>query len=521
MTEPEAAPGGTVTFLFSDIEGSTRLEQALGTERYGEVLERHRALLRAAWQANGGIEQGTEGDSFFVMFGRATSALAAADRRPARARTARPGPTASTSGSGWGSTPAKPSDRSGGRRRRHGRPRHQPGGAHRGGGPRRPDPRVRRDERAARRRTCRPTSRCATWARFRLKDLLAPVHLVQVDRRRAAARSSRAPRTLDAHPNNLPTQLTTFVGRDAELAEAGDPARHDPAADADRARAARARRDCRSSSPHASRTTSRTACSSCRSSRSATRCWSPPGSPAPSASSEADRPADRRYARGLAARQGASCSCSTTSSRSSRRRRSSPTCCGPRPRIKIVVTSRAALRVSGEQEYPVPGLPAPPGSQPPERARAAGHARRVARRRPGRDRAVRRRAPVHRARGGGPAGLHRHQRERAGGGGHLRPAPRHAAGHRAGRGADQAPVARGDPRPARAPARPAGRRRARPAAAPADAARRDRLELRHPRRGRQAAARPAVGVRRRVRPRRRPRRSAGRRRRSAATSSTG
>ena len=78
MTEAEAAPGGTVTFLFTDIERSTQLEQALGTERYGQVLERHRALLRAAWQANGGIEQGTEGDSFFVMFGRATSALAAA-----------------------------------------------------------------------------------------------------------------------------------------------------------------------------------------------------------------------------------------------------------------------------------------------------------------------------------------------------------------------------------------------------------------------------------------------------------
>src|SRR6476659_5905773 len=78
MTEPEAAPGGTVTFLFSDIERSTQLEQALGTERYGQVLERHRALLRAAWQANGGIAQGTEGDSSFVTFGRATSALAAA-----------------------------------------------------------------------------------------------------------------------------------------------------------------------------------------------------------------------------------------------------------------------------------------------------------------------------------------------------------------------------------------------------------------------------------------------------------
>ena len=54
---------------------------------------------------------------------------------------------------------------------------------------------------------------------FRLKDLLAPVHLVQVivD---GLPSEFPAPRTPDAHPNNLPTQLTTFVGRDAELAEA-------------------------------------------------------------------------------------------------------------------------------------------------------------------------------------------------------------------------------------------------------------------------------------------------------------
>ena len=40
---------GIRTFLFSDIEGSTRLEQQVGTERYAALLERHRAILRAAW----------------------------------------------------------------------------------------------------------------------------------------------------------------------------------------------------------------------------------------------------------------------------------------------------------------------------------------------------------------------------------------------------------------------------------------------------------------------------------------
>ena len=61
-------PGtATATFLFSDIEGSTRLEGLVGTTRYGELRERHRAILRAAFRAAPAVEeQGTEGDSFFV-----------------------------------------------------------------------------------------------------------------------------------------------------------------------------------------------------------------------------------------------------------------------------------------------------------------------------------------------------------------------------------------------------------------------------------------------------------------------
>jgi predicted ATPase/class 3 adenylate cyclase len=70
-------PSGTVTFLFSDIEGSTRLLQRLG-ERYGTVLAQHRRLLRSAFEDVGGSELGTEGDSFFVVFDRARDALLAA-----------------------------------------------------------------------------------------------------------------------------------------------------------------------------------------------------------------------------------------------------------------------------------------------------------------------------------------------------------------------------------------------------------------------------------------------------------
>ena len=58
-------PTGTVTMLFTDIEGSTRLLRQLG-ERYGELLADHRRLLRAAFAAHGGREMDNQGDAFFV-----------------------------------------------------------------------------------------------------------------------------------------------------------------------------------------------------------------------------------------------------------------------------------------------------------------------------------------------------------------------------------------------------------------------------------------------------------------------
>jgi class 3 adenylate cyclase len=74
MTE---LPSGTVTFLFTDIEGSTRLLESLG-DRYAETLADHRRLLRAAFEQAGGREVDTEGDAFFVAFARAKDAVAAA-----------------------------------------------------------------------------------------------------------------------------------------------------------------------------------------------------------------------------------------------------------------------------------------------------------------------------------------------------------------------------------------------------------------------------------------------------------
>src|SRR4051794_7725297 len=70
-------PRGTVTFLFSDIEGSTRLLAQLG-DRYANALDEHRRLLRLAFGAHDGRELGTEGDGLFVVFASAREAVAAA-----------------------------------------------------------------------------------------------------------------------------------------------------------------------------------------------------------------------------------------------------------------------------------------------------------------------------------------------------------------------------------------------------------------------------------------------------------
>lgn len=71
-------PTGTVTFLFTDIEGSTSLLKELGPAKYDEVLAEHRRVLREAFVTHGGVEIDTQGDAFFVGFPTATGAVAAA-----------------------------------------------------------------------------------------------------------------------------------------------------------------------------------------------------------------------------------------------------------------------------------------------------------------------------------------------------------------------------------------------------------------------------------------------------------
>lgn len=74
----EDLPGGTVTFLFTDVAGSTRLLQEHGSA-YAGLLAAHRDVVRGALRRHSGVEVDTQGDAFFAAFARASNAVAAAD----------------------------------------------------------------------------------------------------------------------------------------------------------------------------------------------------------------------------------------------------------------------------------------------------------------------------------------------------------------------------------------------------------------------------------------------------------
>ena len=71
-------PSGTVTLLFTDVEGSTRLLHELGPQGYAEALAEHRAIVRDTFSSHGGVEVDTQGDAFFVAFTSAQGAVDAA-----------------------------------------------------------------------------------------------------------------------------------------------------------------------------------------------------------------------------------------------------------------------------------------------------------------------------------------------------------------------------------------------------------------------------------------------------------
>ena len=214
MTAGTTPTGGTRTFLFTDIEGSTRLEQAIGTARYAEVRERHRTLLRGAFEAAGGVEQGTEGDSFFVVFPSASAGVrAAVDAQ--RAILAEPWPDDVSVRVRMG-LHAGEAEEAGGSLVGLDINRAARIAAAANGG------QIVASEaiRALVGTELPPGVSLRSLGSHRLKDLGEPQALSQVI---ADGLPDTFPplRSIDARPNNLPTQLTSFVGREAELTEAG------------------------------------------------------------------------------------------------------------------------------------------------------------------------------------------------------------------------------------------------------------------------------------------------------------
>lgn len=205
-------PSGTVTCLFSDIEGSTRLELELGTGPYRDVRERHRALLREAFAKHGGYEQSTEGDSFFVIFRSAIDAVAAAVAgQLALAAESWPPDVVVRVRMGLhsGEIESVEGDVIGYDINRTAR---ITAAAHGG------QVLVSGATRAV---VADALPAGVTWrdlGEHRLKDLREPERLVQLVIT-GLPDQFPPPRSVDGRPNNLPTQLTSFVGRDREVAE--------------------------------------------------------------------------------------------------------------------------------------------------------------------------------------------------------------------------------------------------------------------------------------------------------------
>jgi predicted ATPase/class 3 adenylate cyclase len=205
---------GTLVFLFTDIVGSTRLEQSVGTAAYAGIRERHRTLLRAAFAAHGGREQGTEGDSFFVVFATVADALAAAlDGQRALAREPWPedsvirvrmGLNAGEAMSASGSLVGLAINRAA-----------RIAAVANGG-----QVLVSEAVYALAGRALPADARLEDLGAHRLKDLSEAEHLFQLT---VPDLETVFPplATIDGRPNNLPTQLTSFVGRERELADAG------------------------------------------------------------------------------------------------------------------------------------------------------------------------------------------------------------------------------------------------------------------------------------------------------------
>jgi predicted ATPase/class 3 adenylate cyclase len=204
-------PTGVVTFLFTDIEGSTRLVQAVGEATYREILGEHDRIIRGAIVDHGGSEVSTEGDSFFAAFQNAADGVAAtveaqrklaAERWPGgvevRVRMGLHTGDATVGGDNYIGLDVHRAARV--------------AGAGHGGQVLLSDA-----TRALVQAVLPPGVALRDRGAHRLNDLAAPEHLSQLDLDGLAV-DFPALRSLDARANNLPVQLTSFVGREPEIA---------------------------------------------------------------------------------------------------------------------------------------------------------------------------------------------------------------------------------------------------------------------------------------------------------------
>jgi predicted ATPase/class 3 adenylate cyclase len=204
---------GTVTFLFTDIEGSTRLVRSQG-ERWTGMLERHRTVLRAAFDEHDGREVGTEGDSFFVAFSSAPAAVAAAVRGQ-RVLAAEPWPPDAEvrvrMGMHTGEATLSAKTYAGLHVHRASRVASV---AHGG------QVLISDATRTLVEHDLPGGVELRDLGEHRLKDLERPERLWQLV---ISGLRNDFPliSSLDATPNNLPTRLTTFLGREREITEVG------------------------------------------------------------------------------------------------------------------------------------------------------------------------------------------------------------------------------------------------------------------------------------------------------------
>lgn len=203
-------PGGTVTFLFTDIEGSTRLLRRIG-DRYAGVLERHRELLRGAVASHGGAEVDCEGDGLFFAFGGAKSAVAACIAGQ-RALLTEPWPSDVAVRVRMGLHTGEATPLNG---RYVALAVHQAArvaSAAHGGQV------LVSDATAAAATEALPASSMQQVGAYRLKDFDTPVMLFQVCHP-DLPRDFPPPRASAVEVHNLPASLSSFVGRERETAE--------------------------------------------------------------------------------------------------------------------------------------------------------------------------------------------------------------------------------------------------------------------------------------------------------------